>query len=345
MSRLGTFRIDDELWERFQALCEAENTSASAELLRFVEWRLAGGSLRQQASSQDLGSGFVRLLESHVENLLAAKLAREALERQQLAERLAAIEAQVATPQSQRLMEPLAEFLDQALEGRVEHYRKVTLGRELERRIEQQLAEHLQGIYQQLTELKELLQKPEQPEQPHQRSLWEENAAAKEQLAQMEVLQQKLELLKEWVLPGNLGQESANSAAQSGSSSPPGPPPVEAKIPSEIKMPDGSSWRADAAGHYEIIGENRSPVTRETAEEAVAEVGEKVHPLQSDRQGFVTGAQVKSGDLLKTKILRVAQTQRAKKGQQMDGSDGSVWQCEGEDLSQRGRPKMFRRIR
>lgn len=42
---LITFNLEPDKWERFQALCEQNNTSAEAELVKWIEERLAGEAL------------------------------------------------------------------------------------------------------------------------------------------------------------------------------------------------------------------------------------------------------------------------------------------------------------
>ncbi len=47
MSKLATFRIDESKWETFQLVAKAQGISATAMLVQFVEWVIAGNQLEK----------------------------------------------------------------------------------------------------------------------------------------------------------------------------------------------------------------------------------------------------------------------------------------------------------
>ncbi|MDF5717594.1 MAG: hypothetical protein PUP93_27935 [Rhizonema sp. NSF051] len=47
MSKLATFRLDEEVWEAFLMATKEENASASSVLLEFVKWYVAGNRLQK----------------------------------------------------------------------------------------------------------------------------------------------------------------------------------------------------------------------------------------------------------------------------------------------------------
>jgi hypothetical protein len=69
---LATFRIDSDKWEQFKARTGEKNSSASAMLLEFVDWYLAGNELpsRRQA---DLGN-LEALLDNRLHSMLDERL-------------------------------------------------------------------------------------------------------------------------------------------------------------------------------------------------------------------------------------------------------------------------------
>lgn len=54
--KLATFKIEEESWEAFKALCEASGTSASRTLITFIEQSLASGKIDESLLPKPKGS-------------------------------------------------------------------------------------------------------------------------------------------------------------------------------------------------------------------------------------------------------------------------------------------------
>jgi hypothetical protein len=103
---LATFRCDPSIWQQFKALAELNNTNASALLLQFIDWYLAGNRLTDPAGncidrrasqgldniSIELEQRLVSLLDDCIDEKLNHRLSCEL---KSLGERLELLEATV----------------------------------------------------------------------------------------------------------------------------------------------------------------------------------------------------------------------------------------------------------
>lgn len=232
---MATFNCDKQLWERFKTQCHEAGRTATATLVGWIQQYLNGNLEGQIPQNLDhtLAERIDAYLEAHLPQYLAIYL-----------------EDYPQTPPAARpSLNPHPD---------IDEYLEENLGKHL--------AKHLEDIYKQLEQLQQMSRTPTETN-----SLWEENKRAKEQLAQAEELQQKLELLKEWVMPNKPGNSpaevsrdkhsTAKTPSKPSETRPRPPQPVsEAKNPTEIIMPDGTEWRPGASGNYEIV-KNPTPQT------------------------------------------------------------------------------------
>jgi len=78
--KLATFKIDEQDWESFKALCDAQGTSASRTLITFIEQSIADGKIDESllpkpriASSQNIDVD-IDSLEARLMDRLIARL-------------------------------------------------------------------------------------------------------------------------------------------------------------------------------------------------------------------------------------------------------------------------------
>ena len=76
MSKLATFRIDDEAWQAFLDATKQEGVSASSALVDFVNWYIAGNRITQpeQPKTNDIEhliESRIATLEAKLENRIA----------------------------------------------------------------------------------------------------------------------------------------------------------------------------------------------------------------------------------------------------------------------------------
>ena len=78
--KLATFKIDEQDWESFKALCDAQGTSASRTLITFIEQSIADGKIDESllpkpriASSQNIDIN-IDSLEARLMDRLMARL-------------------------------------------------------------------------------------------------------------------------------------------------------------------------------------------------------------------------------------------------------------------------------
>ncbi len=67
MSKLATFRLDEEVWEAFLATTKEEGVSASSVLLDFVKWYVAGNRL--QKLDQPYIGNIEQMIDERIESL------------------------------------------------------------------------------------------------------------------------------------------------------------------------------------------------------------------------------------------------------------------------------------
>ncbi|QMS91363.1 hypothetical protein HUN01_28590 [Nostoc edaphicum CCNP1411] len=78
MSKLATFRIDDEDWQKFQELAKTQGTSASALLVNFIRSSITSPEVTKRQESGDVESAIQAKLASideRIENAVQLKLA------------------------------------------------------------------------------------------------------------------------------------------------------------------------------------------------------------------------------------------------------------------------------
>lgn len=92
---LATFRIDSDKWEQFKARTGEKKSSASAMLLEFVDWYLAGNELpsRKQADLGDLEALLDNRLHSMLDQYLDKRWSAMQATLNQLSKRLETAEA------------------------------------------------------------------------------------------------------------------------------------------------------------------------------------------------------------------------------------------------------------
>ena len=78
--KLATFKVDEQDWEAFKALCDAQGTNASRTLISFIEQSLADGKIDESllpkpriASSQNIDID-IDSLEARLMDRLMARL-------------------------------------------------------------------------------------------------------------------------------------------------------------------------------------------------------------------------------------------------------------------------------
>jgi hypothetical protein len=78
--KLATFKIDEQDWESFKALCDAQGTSASRTLITFIEQSIADGKIDESllpkpriASSQNIDVD-IDAMETRLLDRLMARL-------------------------------------------------------------------------------------------------------------------------------------------------------------------------------------------------------------------------------------------------------------------------------
>ncbi|HEY9866829.1 MAG TPA: hypothetical protein V6D21_21835 [Candidatus Obscuribacterales bacterium] len=78
--KLATFKVDEQDWEAFKALCDAQGTNASRTLISFIEQSLADGKIDESllpksrsSSSQNIDID-IDNLEARLMDRLMAKL-------------------------------------------------------------------------------------------------------------------------------------------------------------------------------------------------------------------------------------------------------------------------------
>lgn len=54
--KLATFKIEEESWEAFKALCDSQGTSASRTLISFIEQSLSAGKIDESLLPKPKGS-------------------------------------------------------------------------------------------------------------------------------------------------------------------------------------------------------------------------------------------------------------------------------------------------
>lgn len=86
MSKLATFRIDEEDWQAFLERTKDMGTSASAVLQSFVKWINAGNQLDEPTTTEEQASD--------IEQRIEAKLVE--LQRQLVEDAIAPLKAEVA---------------------------------------------------------------------------------------------------------------------------------------------------------------------------------------------------------------------------------------------------------
>jgi negative regulator of replication initiation len=69
MSKLATFRIDEEAWQAFLDATKQDGASASSILVDFVNWYVAGNRISQP--EQPRSSDIENLIESRIASLEA----------------------------------------------------------------------------------------------------------------------------------------------------------------------------------------------------------------------------------------------------------------------------------
>lgn len=236
-----TLNCDNSLWKRFQTKCQEEGTSIAATLIAWIR-SYVDGTLENQTrlSSTPKPEGpiqqsFVPSLETNPHGIWEENLDRR-----------------------------ISEYLDKHLESRVVRYLESYLGK----------LNHPQPI----AEMKDGSVESESVSEGLPQDL---DVTKTESLAPIEDLQQKIELLKQWVLltdnetglpqidpllqpeetpkpPATPSETSTGSQTNSGIA-PPTESTTPAKTPAEVKMPDGSAWRSDWAGNYELMSQPTQP--------------------------------------------------------------------------------------
>ncbi len=78
MSKLATFRVDDEDWQKFQEIARTQGTSASALLVNFIRSSIVSGVMPNHQDSSVVENAIQTKLASideRIENAIQAKLA------------------------------------------------------------------------------------------------------------------------------------------------------------------------------------------------------------------------------------------------------------------------------
>jgi hypothetical protein len=79
VSKLATFRVEEDVWEAFLAATKEEGVSASSALLEFVRWYVAGNRLAKPETITDdnieqIVDARIASLESQLEARMVALL-------------------------------------------------------------------------------------------------------------------------------------------------------------------------------------------------------------------------------------------------------------------------------
>ncbi|MUH00358.1 hypothetical protein F7734_52055 [Scytonema sp. UIC 10036] len=109
MSKLATFRLEEDIWDAFLAATKEEGVSASSALLEFVKWYVAGNRL---AKGEALYTGIAP--DSKVINNLKDKL------REDIYEKLEVLLRIQQGPLCRRIKEELEENLYKSIEEKLD---------------------------------------------------------------------------------------------------------------------------------------------------------------------------------------------------------------------------------
>lgn len=77
MSKLATFRVEEDIWEAFLVATKEEGASASSALLEFVKWYVAGNRLAKpevvsDSDIEQIVDNRIASLESQLDARIAA---------------------------------------------------------------------------------------------------------------------------------------------------------------------------------------------------------------------------------------------------------------------------------